>query len=64
MKKITLLLFLSIQFCFAQNYTEYQTGSTTDVTTNQQPGVCLMGGATEQEDAMIWFLNKANGRGP
>jgi cyanophycinase-like exopeptidase len=61
MKKITLLLFLSIQFCFAQNYTEYQTGSTTDVTTNQQPGVCLMGGATEQEDAMIWFLNKANG---
>ncbi|MFT4610731.1 MAG: cyanophycinase-like exopeptidase [Glaciecola sp.] len=61
MKKITVLLFLSIQFCFAQNYTEYQTGSTTDVTTNQQPGVCLMGGASEQEDAMIWFLNKADG---
>jgi cyanophycinase-like exopeptidase len=61
MKKITVLLFLSIQFCFAQNYTEYQTGSTTDVTTNQQSGVCLMGGASEQEDAMIWFLNKADG---
>jgi cyanophycinase-like exopeptidase len=61
MKKITLLLFLSIQISFAQNYTEYQTGSTTDASTNHEQGVCLMGGASEQEDAMIWFLNKANG---
>lgn len=61
MKKITLLMFLSIQLCIAQNYTEYHTGSTTDVTTNHQQGVCLMGGASEQEDAMIWFLNKADG---
>jgi len=59
MKKITLLL--SLQISFAQNYTEYQTGNTTDITTNQQPGVCLMGGASEQDDAMIWFLSKANG---
>ena len=61
MKKITLLCLLSLQIGFAQNYTEYQTGSTADVTTNHEQGVCLMGGATEQEDAMIWFLNKADG---
>ncbi|WP_179021005.1 cyanophycinase [Winogradskyella forsetii] len=61
MKKITFLCLLSLQISFAQNYTEYHTGSITDVTTNQEPGVCLMGGAGEQEDAMIWFLNKANG---
>lgn len=61
MKKITILCLLSLQISFAQNYTEYQTGSTTDVTTNHQQGVCLMGGASEQEDAMIWFLNKADG---
>ncbi len=62
MKKITLLLFtLTLQFAFAQNYTEYLTGSATDVTTNHQPGVCLMGGASEKDQAMVWFLNKADG---
>ncbi|MFK7832734.1 MAG: T9SS type A sorting domain-containing protein [Winogradskyella sp.] len=61
MKKITVLCLLNLHISFAQNYTEYQTGSTTDVTTNHQSGVCLMGGASEQEDAMIWFLNKADG---
>ena len=61
MKKITFLCVLSFQIGMAQNYTEYQTGSTIDITTNQQSGVCLMGGASEQEDAMIWFLNRADG---
>lgn len=61
MKRITLLGLLSLQICFAQNYTEYQTGGTTDISSDHQQGVCLMGGATEQHDAMIWFLNKANG---
>ena len=50
-----------MQISYSQNYTEYQTGSNTDITTNHQSGVCLMGGATEQDDAMIWFLNKADG---
>jgi len=54
------LCVMGFQMCLAQNYTEYQTGSTTDVTTNHEAGVCLMGGASEQEDAMIWFLNKAD----
>lgn len=61
MKKITTLFLLSIQCLFAQNYVEYHTGSTTDVSTNQQPGVCMMGGATEHDEAMKWFLNKADG---
>lgn len=61
MNKIIFLCLLSIQIGFAQNYTEYQTGNTTDITTNHQPGVCLMGGASEQNDAMIWFLNQADG---
>ncbi len=46
---------------FSQNYTEYTTGSTTDVDTNHEPGVCLMGGATENDEAMVWFLDKADG---
>lgn len=61
MRNITLLFLLSLHFGIAQNYTEYQTGNTIDINTNHQTGVCLMGGATEQEDAMIWFLNKASG---
>src|SRR5690606_8926785 len=39
----------------------YATGSSTDVTTNHQSGICLMGGATESDPAMVWFLNKADG---
>lgn len=61
MKKITFLFLLSIQTLLAQNYKEYITGNAIDVTTNHQAGVCLMGGASEQENAMIWFLNQSNG---
>jgi cyanophycinase-like exopeptidase len=61
MKKITLLFTLFTQLLVAQNYTEYATGSATDITTNHQFGVCMMGGASENDDAMIWFLEKANG---
>jgi cyanophycinase-like exopeptidase len=61
MRKIILLFLLSTQFTVAQDYTEYHTGSPTDVTTNHQPGACLMGGASEHDNAMIWFLNKADG---
>lgn len=62
MKKITIFLFaLNLQFAFAQNYTEYLTGSATDVSTDHQPGICLMGGAAEKDQAMVWFLNKADG---
>ena len=61
MKKITLLFTFVTQVLIAQNYTEYATGSSIDINTNHEFGVCMMGGASENDDAMIWFLNKANG---
>jgi cyanophycinase-like exopeptidase len=58
-----LAIFLS-SLCFTsygQTYTSYFTGSTSDLDTNGQGGICMMGGATEQDDAMAWFLERANG---
>ena len=46
---------------FGQNYTSYFTGDTTNLVTNPSGGVCLMGGATEDDNAMKWFLNRADG---
>ncbi|MCM5661434.1 cyanophycinase [Galbibacter mesophilus] len=45
----------------SNNYTSYKVGSTNDKTTSPQGGVCLMGGATEDDNAMKWFLNRAKG---
>lgn len=45
----------------AQTYTSYFTGSTEDVETTTNGGLVLMGGATEDDEAMMWFLEKANG---
>ncbi|MFK7757242.1 MAG: hypothetical protein AB8B53_09960 [Flavobacteriales bacterium] len=45
----------------AQNHFRYETGSTEDVTTSPEGGVCLMGGSTENDEAMKWFLERANG---
>lgn len=56
-----LLCFLVINTVCAQNYTSFFIGNTVDVTTNPQFGVCLMGGATENDNAMQWFLNRADG---
>ncbi|NRB51782.1 MAG: T9SS type A sorting domain-containing protein [Saprospiraceae bacterium] len=44
-----------------QSYTQYFTGNATDVSTNPQGGVCMMGGATENDAAMRWFLQRAAG---
>ncbi|MDI9337246.1 MAG: cyanophycinase [Alphaproteobacteria bacterium] len=44
-----------------KNYTSYFTGNTTDIVTQPTGGVCLMGGGTEDDNAMRWFLQKANG---
>ncbi|SRX73453.1 T9SS type A sorting domain-containing protein [Aequorivita antarctica] len=62
MEKTLLLiaLFLNV-LVYSQNYTEYVTGSTSDINTNHQAGICLMGGASENDEAMVWFLNKADG---
>lgn len=60
MKKLLLLLLFPF-FCFSQGYTSYFTGNTTNITTATTPGTCLMGGATEHDNAMRWLLQKANG---
>lgn len=58
-KKLLFLLFPIV--AFSQGYTSYFTGNTNNVTTTPEFGVCLMGGATEHDNAMIWLLEKANG---
>ena len=45
----------------AQSYTSYFTGHATDVSPGALGGVCMMGGATEHDGAMAWFLQRANG---
>jgi cyanophycinase-like exopeptidase len=47
--------------CMAQGYTSYFTGNTTNSSVTPSFGICLMGGATENDNAMIWLLEKANG---
>jgi cyanophycinase-like exopeptidase len=59
MKKLYFLLFPIISF--SQGYTSYFTGNTTNITTTPEFGVCMMGGATENDNAMTWLLQKANG---
>ena len=59
--------YIPILVCFysfltlSQNYTSYFTGNSTDLVTNPQGGICLMGGASEDDNAMKWFLEQANG---
>lgn len=45
----------------AQSYLSERTGSDTDLEVEPDFGLCLMGGAGETDEAMIWFLEKANG---
>ena len=62
MKKLTLFMFLLWAFTAqAQNYVSYFTGNDVDVVTSPLGGVCLMGGATESDDAMKWFLERCDG---
>ena len=45
----------------SQTYTSYFTGNTNDLVTLPVGGMCLMGGATEEDEAMKWFLERAEG---
>ena len=44
-----------------KNYTSFFTGNKTDLATKPLGGICLMGGATENDEAMKWFLKRADG---
>ena len=61
----TLLLFLLLAFGFLlksqTTYTSYFTGDTNNVIKPTEYRLCLMGGATEDDNAMKWFLNGSGG---
>jgi len=60
-KLIFLFFFISWFTSYSQSYTSYFTGNTNDTITSPLGGICLMGGATEDNNAMKWFLEQANG---
>lgn len=45
----------------SQSYTSWRTGAAESITTDPTFGVVLMGGASEDQNAMGWFLNRADG---
>ncbi len=63
MKKIliTTSIFIAFSSLNAQNFTSYFTGNQQDFITQALGGVCLMGGASEDDNAMKWFLERASG---
>jgi len=62
MKLLATLFFASVLFIGnAQNYTYYSIGDTADVSPPTEFGICLMGGATEDDNGSAWFLNRAGG---
>jgi len=66
MKKILLpltlvLLTITTENVIAQSYTSFMTGDPADVGPQPEFGVVLMGGAGENDEAMKWFLQRANG---
>ncbi|MCY7410271.1 MAG: T9SS type A sorting domain-containing protein [Chitinophagales bacterium] len=62
LKKYALvLLVFATKFSIAQTYTSYFKGDTADVSTNQIAGTLLAGGATDNDEAMSWFLKRADG---
>lgn len=54
-------LFVFARIVQAQSFQSFYTGDTTDVTTVTEAGIVLMGGATEDDNAMRWFLERSGG---
>jgi hypothetical protein len=61
MKEIILIFSLLPFVVYGQNYTSYFTGNPSDTVTIPRGGACLMGGASEDDNAMKWFLQGASG---
>ncbi|MEM7574928.1 MAG: T9SS type A sorting domain-containing protein [Bacteroidota bacterium] len=61
--KITLSLCLLLQasFLLAQTYTSFFTGDTTDIQSSHQSGIVLAGGGPDNDQAMQWMLQRADG---
>ncbi|MHC0443470.1 GEVED domain-containing protein [Flavobacterium sp. 3-210] len=59
---LNILLFLfTVNFTYSQTYTSWITGSTSDVNTTTTGGTCLMGGGTDNDDAIKWMIQKSGG---
>ncbi len=58
---ILVIIILQYNHISAQSYTSYFTGNTTNISSTPEGGVCMMGGATEHDEAMKWFLQRADG---
>lgn len=58
---LILIYCLTYNTLFAQSYTNYRAGNPNDTATAAQGGICLMGGVTEDDNAMRWFLNRVCG---
>lgn len=61
MKHLIIIIIWTPCLLFAQSYTSYFLGNTFDANVAAAGGICLMGGATENDNAMRWFLQQANG---
>lgn len=62
MRLIIVFNLMLVSFCsLAQSYQSYRVGNSTNLDVIPTPGICLMGGATENDIAMQWFLSLANG---
>jgi len=60
--RIAFVLSMVLSFySYAQNYDSYFLGNSQDASTSPTGGICLMGGATENDEAMKWFLQRADG---
>jgi cyanophycinase-like exopeptidase len=62
--KFALLLwlsFLATTICQGQTYSNWVTGDTADISTAHESGLVLAGGGGDNDDAMIWMLNRAAG---
>lgn len=58
---ISFFLILAAVNLNSQSYTSYYTGNPQNINVSGLGGICLMGGATEDDEAMKWFLRRANG---
>ena len=57
----TVMLATASWMAHAQAFEVFNTGSSSDGLYQSSGGVCLMGGASENDDAMAWFLERAGG---
>ena len=61
-RAILFFVFLISGSCvLAQPYTHFRTGNNQSINSSPLGGICLMGGATENDNAMRWFLERASG---